>query len=299
MKWITFGDLHLNKPFPDLIATKNTKFNNVEDIYAYGLKLYILDIINKVSDNKANVVFIGDITHYNQDKFDRFLDIVDNILTVKPDFNIFVLIGNHDTSNSYKLEKAKINKLNGYRNKLTVIKEIQLLSSNNANILFLPYIRTEYILPTIQQYRTTNNLVILSHNNIYTTKYWGSKEVVTFSEIKSINENIRLINGHIHRFSIEKDYYQIGSAAPTSFKEYFYAVGCCVFDDISLKFNVFKNTKLFFISVNNSDYIKEARNLLKQTEKHNTIVFLNTPFKELYNYKTVMVVKNENFFQKS
>ena len=281
MKWIVFGDLHINKPFKDMIVNPYSNLRStVEDLYAIGLKNYILDIVRTYTIDKAQVVFIGDITHYNQDRFEHVTDIFDSVIELRPNWQMHVVIGNHDTSNSYNLNIAKIRKLHGYRDRVYIYDKVDYLDSNDFRLLFLPYVREATILPTIKRYHSDKPMVILSHNNIYSTRWYGNKEMITYSSMRDIGD-IVLINGHIHRHFIMPGYYQIGSAAPTSFKEYFQARGCCVFDDVTQQFTVHKNTKLFFLSLYSEYYIDNMRDLLQSCETHNTKVFLRTQFKQL------------------
>lgn len=283
MKWIVFGDLHINKPFPELqLNPYQSQFKSIEQAYAHSHILYVIEILQKYTDRFGHVVFVGDITHYNQDKFDFVLELFDAIHNVKPEWLIDIVIGNHDTSNSYNLKHAKINKFNGLFDRVIIHNEPELISTNNLNVLFLPFLKRELITPTVQQsVDLSKRTVILSHNNIYITDQFRQTPMIAFEQMKQSFPNIILINGHIHRWHNEPDYFQIGSAAPTSFKEYLNAVGCCVFDDIDQSFKLYKNTWMFMVSVSRPEYQKKFLAFLLQAQQHKSTCFISYPFPDL------------------
>ena len=280
---IVFGDLHLNRPYNDYKLKLNSKrFNSLQEAYAVGLLRYIIETVNRYDKLNPDIIFLGDITHYNQDNFDYFIDIIDEIKLIKPYSNIIVVLGNHDSSGSYNLEKAKINKLDGYKG-LQIINKPSIVN----NMLLLPYIKQELIPVLINE---SNNIdLVLSHNNIYDSDEYGGKSMINYNKLKPV----RLINGHIHRYFLKPGYYQIGSAAPTSFKEYMYAAGGCIVND-RLDVNCFINKYMLFMSVNDVDYLFDAEDILHKADFYDSIVFLNTQFKKLYDYKCIVGIVNED-----
>ena len=282
MKMVVFADLHIYHPFS--LASVSDK--SVDYWYYQGAEQYVKEVVTK--EQPDTIVFLGDVHHYNFgscEKYMYFKRLVD-ILRLEYKCDVVVVVGNHDTSGSYNLSRAHVIQ---YVPKANYITSPQLHTFGDSKFVFLPFTERQKILSVLLQFQTDGKVYILSHNNIYLSDTFYTTPMVEYKRVLSILPNATLVNGHIHRFYAEKNYYQLGSVNPTSYKEYLNAVGCCVISGEEVR--LYKNTHLFLVSINNKAYVRQAEAFLAQADEHDSIVFLRVPASLTYLSKRHQCVK--------
>jgi len=268
VKLAIFADLHIYHPF-----AHSTSSRDVHYWYYQGIESYIREVVDK--EHPDTVIFLGDIHHANfksSDRYNYFRRLVD-ILRLEYRASVVVVVGNHDTSGSYTLEKARVIQEVPYPHYATTP---QLHRIGDYSVLLLPFLQRERIIPVLSEFQTTDKVFILSHNNIYLDSTFYDTPMVKYSDVLNLLPSATLINGHIHRFYAEPGYYQLGSVNPTSYKEYLNAVGCCVVSEKGIK--LYKNTHLFLLSCLSAEFLPELVDFLQKAEEYSSIVFLlSTP----------------------
>lgn len=287
MNWLIFGDLHINKEFREFKVNPylDSNFMTVTDYWHEGLSSYIFFITERMKDKKLNVCFLGDITDFNSKNFrdyEVFYAIIDNILSLHPDWEIWINVANHDSSGSYDLTKAHINEIACYDCRINVVNKPRCFNYSGYDIIFLPYIKRETILLTLYELKKrckSNRVYIFSHNNIYLVDSFKATPMIPWFRIQQLfhPKQVTLINGHLHKYVYQDDYYQVGSVNPTSFKEYMNASGCVLLDCTKHHIKPYKNTKLLFVSINNANYIDKVIELAEQARIYNSTIFIKCP----------------------
>jgi hypothetical protein len=137
-------------------------------------------------------------------------------------------------------------------------------------------VSTNQLLKTVSQFKNeiqNDKTIIFSHNNVYMSDFFMMTPMIRKDIVEAtLGNKIILFNGHIHRSHYETNYYQVGSAIPTSFKEQPVASGICLYKDN--KVQTLRNNKVLLLSISNPDYIPELEWYFSQALEYKSLIFL-------------------------
>jgi len=141
-------------------------------------------------NNIKDIIICGDLFHYRDEIAVNTIQITTDILTGWSDFNIIVLVGNHD---SYYKDRADVNSLSilkGWSN-ITVIDRLTQLTAFNKDLLFCPWgTRSEEL---------TKNDIIFGHFEIESFKMNHFKVCTEGIKAKNLlRMSDLIITGHFH-----------------------------------------------------------------------------------------------------
>jgi|GEM_PF-3747041 len=299
MEIIAVGDMHFGKELWFLQPNPFLKSNKekLESIWASSTAScidFILDDIKK----PLHFIFLGDLID-NPYIDDIWINKIKNIflkITERQGI-VSVILGNHDTNttrlNTSKLSKIEIPNVYFYDKPFSYEK-----------ILFLPYRKPSRLLNSLKNIKEKEFKYLFTHNNIYCNSFFMKTPMFHVKHLREILHSPKMIvyNGHLHRnlFDRTSGYFQPGSTAPTSFKEYPNAYG---FIHISKnnKHRYYRNNRLFFISISNKasldafkKFVINARKYkAKLCVKYSTLLKNNISYYLKY-YKDVVVGVQES-----
>ena len=158
----------------------------------------------------------------------------------------YFLCGNHESS----VADLKFSSVKALESKHHfIISSPQVLTINNINICFLPYIVESDRKPILEYFKNSEDRnILISHNDIAGINYGVVESKIGFS-IQELSNNFKLIlNGHLHNSSwVANNILNIGSLTANNFtndsKKYSY--GCWILDTETYKLTFFENPYAF------------------------------------------------------
>lgn len=158
-------------------------------------KIYHIFILGDLFDNRTSIS-----TKVHNEVYELFNDIL-------KDFNIYIILGNHDIYYNSSINVHSLKFLNKFQN-IHVIDKPELIKLNNMNILMIPWlIDQENIIDIFKQFKTDNIIanVLMGHFDIAGFNF--NKKVLSKNGLP-INCFFNLFNlvfsGHFHTRSVKK-----------------------------------------------------------------------------------------------
>lgn len=126
MKYAIIGDLHLG------LKSNSEIFYKISIDYVKWLKSILL--------NKQiyNIIFLGDIFHNREEISVQTIQVMTDFFNLLKEFNIKILVGNHDLFYKDRTDVSSISPLNEWNN-IEVIKNVKLFEIENRKLLFIPW----------------------------------------------------------------------------------------------------------------------------------------------------------------
>lgn len=243
MKCLLFTDLHLG-------------IHNNSDIW---LEKSIL-LAKTMSDygtkhNIKNIICLGDFFNDRRSLNTKTIDTAHNFIEILKDFNLYVIIGNHDTYFKNTSEVHSLRMFNGYEH-VTIVND----RFNIENITLVSW--------GSQSTHKDDNKVLMGHFEINGHKMNNSM-VVEHAELnpKDFSEYDIVLSGHFHTPSKGNNINYIGSCMPFTFNDVDSSRGFYEFDSttLDLKFIEFNDAPKYVIQYSDKEINKNkiTNNIVK------------------------------------
>ena len=276
--YLVFGDIHFNKIFQKGIIHSDKPFSILRNQYIIK---YLVFNLRKFSNIK-HIVFLGDVFDTGIDDF-NYYKFFKQMIQQFPDRNFHVVWGNHDRKYMIK-----------YITECTYYLQPNLCYKDNILTLFLPHVGDNVLtikntianlVHKAKQFQSNiQSVIILSHNYIYLVSSYANQPTVVYNDIVSYikrelhAENVIVLNGHIHRYSIEGDFVQLGSVCPMTHRtSYTTSVNMAYFDPSTCTYRVYRNNFLHYLSLDNEIYKEKCLNYVKLCQTKQQAIFLKIP----------------------
>lgn len=154
----------------------------------------------------------------------------------------YFLCGNHESSVA-DLKFSSVKALESKRH--FIISSPQVLTINNVNICFLPYVVESDRKPISEYFKDgADRNILISHNDIAGIDYGVIKSKIGF-QIQELSNNFKLVlNGHLHNSSwVADNVLNVGSLMANNFTNDSekYSYGCWILDTEDYKLTFFEN----------------------------------------------------------
>lgn len=281
-----FSDLHLGI------------YGNSEVWHSVALK-WSTWIAKELSDKKIkDVFFLGDFFHNRSEISVQTIHVASQILDNLSDFNIIMIVGNHDAYYKNRSDIHSLALLNGHKN-LTIVDKTLTISEFDKELLFVPWNadlpdgKFDYIFGhfEIQNFKM-NNFKVCDHG-MSAMDFLASKTDTVFS-------------GHFHNRNSKKynegQIHYVGNTFPMDFADVSNIKGYHILDLEDGKLEFFENTvspkfkKIFLTKLKQytkDDYKNNIIKLIvdieateKQVEKVQTYIAKFKPFQFNTEYNT-------------
>lgn len=120
------GDLHLG------LKSNSEIFHKISIDYAKWLKT------NLNSKKIKQIVFLGDIFHNREEIGTTTLQTMSDFFEILKEFDIKIILGNHDLFYKDKTDISSVSQLNGWSN-IEVISKTKLVELESRKLLFVPW----------------------------------------------------------------------------------------------------------------------------------------------------------------
>lgn len=237
-KYCIFSDIHWSKN-TSIVRSRGNK-------YSTRLELLIksMNWVNELAVREScdSMICLGDMMDKSQ-LIDEEISALREIKWNK--LPSIYLVGNHESS----VSSLDFSTVSIFRNKrVKIISKPEMLSENNYDLLFLPYI-TEDNRKELKSYieelkASDKELIIFSHNDLKGLNYGAFVSKIGF-DIDEINKYCSLfLNGHLHNSEwVSKKILNVGSLSAHNFTNdsYRYKYGAWILDTDTLSLKFFEN----------------------------------------------------------
>lgn len=144
-----------------------------------------------------DIVIAGDIFHDRNEVSVLTMHVANNFFKILKEFNIIILVGNHDAYYRERSDVNSIDLLNGWDN-ITIINDITTIKAFDKDVTFVPWASPVSDIP--------NSDLIFGHFEIASFKMNKSKICAHgLNSVDLLNKSRLIISGHFHYYD-ERNY---------------------------------------------------------------------------------------------